>query len=777
MSTQETPEQSPSSPATTQVTAPVEHANTHAAHQQATPAAETSNDAKPQQASSPAVDSGPQPGTQHDAEGDDGDADGPEPGNERLPDGSTAQAAVPGAPGTGKRKRRRRKKKPHGEAGVAGAPGTTGREGGGEGATAEDGSVQADAAPGTPGEEGAAARGPRPNDQTSDPRGPREGKRGRNRKDRGPRRAEGPGAPARERPPFNFGDVVFGKIVALTDDAIFVDLSGKANAIFDRLELTMPEEPANTPADPEEEEDAPGTIVVPKAVKIAAAKNAAAAAEAFAAEPATSVDAAPTEAAAVEDDLLTAPSAGVTDATAAEEGAAGEGATPPAADATAATEAAPAAAAPAAPDPPAFLPPVVLEIGANFVGVVHNDGARGGLVVLTRHPRRASRAKPMVLNAFKEKDNVSSPQSTVTGLITGVIRGGVEVDIEGLRAFAPGSHMDLRLGVDLHHKVGMRLSFVVTQYGKKGRDIVLSRRRMLESEAKATREAALAKLKIGGDVDGIVRSIVPFGAFIDVGGVEGLVPLQEMSHNRSDGPNDCFKVGETIKVKIVRLDEKGKIWLSRKACIEDPWAAVAAKYSVGTRHAGKIVRLQPFGVFVELEDGIDGLIHAADLSIKRFEHPSEIVNVGDPIDVVVASVDSSAHKIALHPAPTGAAADEPHQRVQLHKSLKVQVMLIDPGGLVVRVLGATGRHARGFIPAGATGTARGTELRKVFPVGKELEAKVIDLDPKRGEVKLSIKAMNEDTERNAYKAYQQQVKREAKFGTFGDLLAKKMGKD
>ncbi|MDB4997046.1 MAG: ribosomal protein S1p [Myxococcaceae bacterium] len=296
---------------------------------------------------------------------------------------------------------------------------------------------------------------------------------------------------------------------------------------------------------------------------------------------------------------------------------------------------------------------------------------------------------------------------------------------------------------------------------------------MLEKESKAAREAALQKITPGEIVEGTVRSVVTFGAFIDVGGVEGLVALTEMSHNRSDGPNDVFKAGEKTTVKIMRVDERGKVWLSKKATVADPWTEATKKYALGTKHTGKVVRLQPFGVFVELESGIDGLIHSADLSLKRFDHPSEIVNIGDSIDVVVASLDGGTHKIALHPAPVGAAADEEPQRVQLNKSVKVVVMIVESGGLIVRILGATGRHARGYISGMATGTPRGTELRKLFPPGKEMEAKVIEMDPRRGEVKLSIKAVQQDSERNAYQQYRQQVKREAKFGTFADLLAKK----
>jgi small subunit ribosomal protein S1 len=386
-------------------------------------------------------------------------------------------------------------------------------------------------------------------------------------------------------------------------------------------------------------------------------------------------------------------------------------------------------------------------------------------VGLTHHPKRVSKAKVKAAAAFKDK-------TLVEGLVTGVIKGGVEVDVEGLRAFAPGSHMDLRLGAGLAPLVGKRLPFTVTQYAKRGRDVVLSRKSMLEEEAKKAREEALGRLKVGAVVDGVVRSVVPFGAFIDVGGVEGLVPLTEMSHNRADGPSDVFKAGETVSVKVTKIDDKGKVWLSRKATVPDPWQEVAKKYAQGTRHTGKVVRLQPFGAFIELEAGVDGLMHTADMSVKRIEDPSEVMKVGDSIEVVVSHVEPGQHRIALHPAPTGEVANEPHQRVAPHKMVKAKVVAVESGGLVVRILGVTGRSARGFISAAATGTPRGTELRRIFPIGHEVEAKVIELDPKRGEAKLSIKALNEDNERSAYQQYRQQVKAEARF-TFADLLAKK----
>jgi small subunit ribosomal protein S1 len=636
-------------------------------------------------------------------EGDDGD-DAPEGG------AAAGEGAAASPTGEKKKRRRRRKKKgPGAEGAVAGAPGATPGEGGEAGAEAKAGEGEA-----KPGEG-------RKND--------------RRKKDAKPREP-------RERPAFHVGELVFGRILDINDDAVLIDLSGKGLALFDRLEEAIVDEPA-TPA----EARAAAAEAAAEDREHATEGEALAAADAPAAE-AVAPEATPAEAVSTE----AAPTETVSTEAAATEVAA-----------EAATGEAPKEEVKEA----APLPPILLEVGAHFVGYIHNDGGRGGLVVVTRHPKRASRIKPVVAQAVKDR-------TLVKGLVTGVIKGGLEVDVEGLRAFAPASHVDLRPGADLTPLLARRLDFYVTQYGKRGRDVVLSRKPMLESEAKASREAALAKLAVGSVVPGTVRSVVQFGAFIDLGGIEGLVPLSEMSHNRSEGPSDVFKPGQAVDVKILKVDDRGKVWLSRKATLADPWQEVAKKYATGTRHTGKVVRIQPFGAFVELEPGIDGLIHVADLSTKRIESPEEVVKVGDSLEVVVSHVDASAHRIALHPAPSGDTAGEAPQRVQLYKPVKVVVVTAESGGLGVRIKGVTGRQSRGFITAAATGTARGTELRKVFPVGTELDAKVMEMDPKRGEIKLSIKALTEQTERDAYQQYRQTVARDAKF-TFADLIARKGG--
>ncbi len=471
-------------------------------------------------------------------------------------------------------------------------------------------------------------------------------------KDDAPRNKGRGNAPSRERPAFHVGEEVFGKVVEILPDAIFIDLSSKAKAIFDRHELT-------------------GELPQP---------------------------------------------------------------------------------------------------GDQFIAQVHGDGSRGGMVVLTNNPQREEAAKAAVLAA-------SESGELVNALVTGVIKGGVELDVDGLRAFAPGSHVDLKLGADLAYLIGQRHAFKVVKYAKSGKEVVLSRREQLEKEAAHNRQEGLAKLQVGSVVDAFVRSIVEWGVFVAIpsaNGIEGLIHVSEASYERNAKLSDLFKVGQKTEVKVLRIDEKGKLWLSRKAVAGDPWEASTANLTVGTRLTGRVARMQPFGVFVELQPGIDGLIRTSDLSLRRINDPSEVTAVGENIDVVVVHVDTKQRKIALHPALPG-DSEEVRQKVAPYRSVIVEVVSAEPSGLAVRILGVTGAAARGFIPAGHTNTARGTDLRREFPVGSQLEAKIIEMDPKRGEIKLSIRALKEDSEKAAYNEYRTKAARESKFGTFGDLFAKHRG--
>jgi small subunit ribosomal protein S1 len=420
---------------------------------------------------------------------------------------------------------------------------------------------------------------------------------------------------------------------------------------------------------------------------------------------------------------------------------------------------------------------LVPAVGDRFVASVLRDGSRGGLVVLSRKPLREEASKPLV-------HEVSQSGTLIKGLVTGVIKGGVEVSIQGLRAFAPASGMDLHpQNANFTSLLGQVMEFKVTQCDEKARDVVVTRRPMLEAEAHERRKTALQHLTEGQVLKGTVRTVVEWGAFIalaDAGGLEGLVHISEASHDPKAKIADLLSPGQEIEVKITKIDERGKIWLSRKALLEDPWAEARGKYAPGKILKATITRLEPFGAFVKLDDDIDGLIHMSDLAAapqygyKKVEHPRELLSVGDEIEVVIHHFDIKNRKVSLHVALPEAKREEPAQKIVKNGSVQAEVVRAESAGLIVRILGVTGRSSRGFIPAGQTGTMRGTDLRKKFKEGTRLDVKVIDVDPRRMEPKLSIKQHAEDEERRAHREYRKQLAKEGGFGTLGDLLGAKL---
>lgn len=415
---------------------------------------------------------------------------------------------------------------------------------------------------------------------------------------------------------------------------------------------------------------------------------------------------------------------------------------------------------------------LVPEVNDRFVAQVLGDGARGGLVVLTRKLLREEETKPIIEQAAKDG-------TLITALITGVIKGGVEVLVDGLRGFAPAS------GVDLHPRtahfqnlVGQRMDFKVATYEKQGREVVLTRRPMLEKEAHERRKKAREVLKDGMEMQGIVRTVVEWGAFValpEAENLEGLVHITELSHNPRDRMADLLKPGQKIQVQIQKIDDKGKIWLSRKALIEDPFTQLIAGIKQGEVIEGEVMRVEDFGAFIKIADGFEGLCHAADLGVERVDDAREVLKPGQQVKMIVHHIDSKQRRVALHPVLSEDHASEARQKMAKNAKIKVEIVKVDKPGLVVRVLGATGRQARGYIPAGQTGTPRGAELRKHFNAGEKLDALVVDFDARRNEAKLSIIRLEQDEERKAHKEYRTKLKAEANFGTLGDLLKKRLG--
>ncbi|MCC6749132.1 MAG: S1 RNA-binding domain-containing protein [Deltaproteobacteria bacterium] len=251
----------------------------------------------------------------------------------------------------------------------------------------------------------------------------------------------------------------------------------------------------------------------------------------------------------------------------------------------------------------------------------------------------------------------------VEGLVGAVIKGGVEVQVAGVRAFCPISQLDARYVEDPQRFVGQRLQFRITRYeaGGRGRgpNVVLSRRDLLEEEAAARASELKAHLKVGLVLDGTVTSLKDYGAFVDLGGLEGMLHVSELGHSRVTKPGDVLQLGQRVQVQVIKIEEgtAGKrgprIGLSLKALERDPWGDLAVRLPEGTRRAGKVARLEPFGAFVELEPGIEGLLHISQLVTDRpLRHAKEALSVGETVKVQVISVEPERHRISLALAPS-----------------------------------------------------------------------------------------------------------------------------
>lgn len=254
-------------------------------------------------------------------------------------------------------------------------------------------------------------------------------------------------------------------------------------------------------------------------------------------------------------------------------------------------------------------------------------------------------AKVKVWEAIKK---IYDEDETVEGVITNRVKGGFSVDI-GLQAFLPGSQADLRPIRNLDDMVGKSFTYKVLKYNRKRSNIVLSRRAILEHERDAKRSATLASISEGQILDGVVKNITEYGVFVDLGGVDGLLHITDISWGRVKHPSELFSVGDTIKVKILSFDlEKERVSLGMKQLTPDPWTVAAEKYPVSSRVTGKVVSLTDYGAFVELEDGVEGLIHVSEMSwTRKIRHPSKVVSVGEEVEAVVLDIKPESRRISL----------------------------------------------------------------------------------------------------------------------------------
>jgi small subunit ribosomal protein S1 len=287
------------------------------------------------------------------------------------------------------------------------------------------------------------------------------------------------------------------------------------------------------------------------------------------------------------------------------------------------------------------------------------DADSGTLLLGSKHGRR--------LHGAAGLEQAYEQHLPVEGHVTGITKGGLEVDIAGVRAFCPASQASNQFVEDLSSYVGQRLAFRITKFeGGKHTNLVVSRRELLEEERRAKAIELRAKVVPGANLPGVVTSLQTYGAFIDLGGVEGMVHISEIAFERVRHPSDVLSVGQQVEVAVLRVDETGnpkqpqKIALSLRALSKNPWTDADRQFPAGTRVKGKVTRVQPFGAFVELAPGIEGLVHISELGAgRRVTHPNEVLNAGDEVEATVLGVDLDKRRISLSLDPNRLVAAEP----------------------------------------------------------------------------------------------------------------------
>jgi small subunit ribosomal protein S1 len=357
----------------------------------------------------------------------------------------------------------------------------------------------------------------------------------------------------------------------------------------------------------------------------------------------------------------------------------------------------------------------------------------------------------------------------VEGKVAAVIKGGYEVTVAGLRAFCPMSQMGLRRVEAPEEHVGQVLEFRITRYSENGRNVVLSRRVLLEEQAAVAAEATRKKLVPDAVLPGVVTSLVDFGAFVDLGGVQGLVPMSELSYARVARAADRLRVGEPVTVKVLRVDpEKGKVTLSLKALEGDPWAAVAGRLRERQVVRGRALRATDFGVFVELLPGVDGLLHVSEIPRHRQAAVREAVAAGAEVAVMVIAIDSGKRRIGLALAPEDAAVGE-----QMESSVVVGAVLTgtverhEAFGVFVRL----GPGQTGLVPNAELALDRGADPRKAFPLGSEMKVGVLAIEEGGRRIRLSREKALVHEEQAETQAYLNTARKGGGFGmTLGEKL-------
>ena len=380
-----------------------------------------------------------------------------------------------------------------------------------------------------------------------------------------------------------------------------------------------------------------------------------------------------------------------------------------------------------------------LEIEVGDVVDVALDAVEDGFgeTILSREKAKRHEAWVELERAYEEKE-------TIKGIINGKVKGGFTVEVNTVRAFLPGSLVDVRPVRETVHLEGKELEFKVIKLDAKRNNVVVSRRAVIEAESSAERDQLLSNLEEGDEVKGIVKNLTDYGAFVDLGGVDGLLHITDMAWKRVKHPSEIVNVGDEINVKVLKFDkEKSRVSLGMKQMGNDPWQEIANRYPEGAKLSGAVTNLTDYGCFVEIEDGVEGLVHVSEMDwTNKNIHPSKVVNLGDVVEVMVLEIDEERRRISLglkqcidNPWETFAKSHEKGDKV----SGKIK-SITDFGIFIGLDGGIDGLVHLSDISWQKTGEDAVRDYKK----GDEISAVVLQVDPERERISLGVKQIEED---------------------------------
>jgi small subunit ribosomal protein S1 len=359
-----------------------------------------------------------------------------------------------------------------------------------------------------------------------------------------------------------------------------------------------------------------------------------------------------------------------------------------------------------------------------------------GETVLSREKAKRHEAWQVLEKAYEEKE-------TVIGVINGKVKGGFTVEVANIRAFLPGSLVDVRPVRDTAHLEGKDLEFKVIKLDQKRNNVVVSRRAVIESESSVERDQLLESLQEGQEVKGIVKNLTDYGAFVDLGGIDGLLHITDMAWKRVKHPSEIVNVGDEIPVKVLKFDrERTRVSLGMKQLGEDPWVAIANRYPEGSKLSGRVTNLTDYGCFVEIQEGVEGLVHVSEMDwTNKNIHPSKVVNLGDTVEVMVLEIDEERRRISLGlkqciPNPW----EEFAKNFSKGDKVSGKIKSITDFGIFIGLDGGID----GLVHLSDISWNGGEEAVREYKKGDEISAVVLQVDPERERISLGVKQTEDD---------------------------------